>query len=103
MSVTVSCPSQCFRERDNWGEERLVHFFNQVLLPPSTVMGRGKFFEKKKLKSLGRKTKSLTGPPPLLVFSPACCVSWDLLKVKEAILLTDGQHVISKDICVGAL
>lgn len=61
------------------------------------------FGRKQLKKSLDRKINRLTGPPPLLAFSTAPCVLGDLLKVTEAILLTDGQHVISKDILIGAL
>lgn len=67
-------------------------------------MGRGKFWKTNQTNTtLGRKINRLTALPPLLAFSTAPCVSGDLLKVKKAILLTDGQHVISKDICIGAL
>lgn len=59
--------------------------------------------EKNFWKSLGRETNRLAGPAPFLAFSAAPCVSQDLLKAKEGILLADGQQVIPKDIHTGAL
>lgn len=89
--MTVSCPSECFQDEGNLGEGNVDKFW-----------GEGNFGSEKKVSS-SRKTKSLTSPPPHLAFSTTLGVSGDLSKVKEAILLTDGQHVISKDIRIGAL
>jgi len=65
------------------------------------LWGEGNFW--KNIMSSGSKINRLTGLPPLLSFSIASCVSGDLLKFREAILLTDSQLVISKDILIGVL